>query len=147
MMRRNSIIKSFVVTLMLIALLIILYVKAGADNKDMLLLFIYGFTVTTATFFMFFITSLKYRDLSEEIREKNISHKLRKPFISCIFAVFNEEVVVKRCIDSLLNSTYKNKEIIVVNDGSTDRTKDVLKEYKNRIKVINLPKMWEKRRQ
>ncbi|SNQ61621.1 glycosyltransferase family 2 protein [Candidatus Methanoperedens nitratireducens] len=146
MIRRDRVIKSFVVILMLISLFVILYGKAGIDNKNQFFLFIYGITVTTMVFFMFFITHLKYTDLSEEIRDKNVSHILRKPFVSCIFAVYNEEVVVRRCIDSLLNSTYKNKEIIVVNDASTDKTKDVLEEYKNQIRVINLPKNVGKKR-
>ncbi len=146
MIRKDRVIKSFVVTLMLISLLVILYGKAGIGNKNQLFLFLYGVTVTTVVFFTFFIAHLKYMDLSEEIREKNISHMLRKPFISCIFAAYNEEVVVRRCIDSLLNSTYQNKEIIVVNDASTDKTKDVLEEYKNQIRVINLPKNVGKKR-
>ncbi len=145
-MRIDRIIKNIVASLMLISILVILYGKAGVNNRNHLFLFIYGITVTSATFFMFFITNLKYRDLSEEIREKNISHTLRKPFISCIFAAYNEEVVIRRCISSLLDSTYKNKEIIVVNDASTDRTKDVLEEYKNQIKIINLPKNVGKKR-
>ncbi len=145
MVRRDKVIKSLVVTLILISIFVILYGKAGIGHKD-LFLFLYGITVTTATFFVFFITQLKYRDLSEEARETNISDKLRKPFISCIFAVYNEEVVVKRCIDSLLNSTYKNKEIIVVNDASTDNTKKVLEEYKDQIKIINLSKNVGKKR-
>lgn len=137
---RDSLIKSLVVTMILISLLVILYGKANLGNKNQLFLFAYGIIVTATTFFMFLISSIKYRDLSEEIREKKISHTLRKPFISCIFAVYNEEVVVRRCIDSLLNSSYKNKEIIVINDASTDGTKGVLEEYKNQIKVINLQK-------
>jgi len=139
-LRSGDIIRSIVVTMILISLLIILYGKAGTTNRSNLPLFLYGIIVTTAIFFTFLITHLKYKDLSEEIRKKNLSDKLRKPFISCIFAVYNDEVVVRRCIDSLLNSTYKNKEIIVVNDASTDKTKEVLEQYKDQIKIINLSK-------
>ncbi len=147
MKRIGRAIKSGVVALILISLLVILYGKAGANNKvHLFYLFAYGIIVTATIFLTFFITHLKYRDLSEEVRAKGLSHTLRKPFISCIFAVHNEEVVVRRCIESLLNSTYENKEIIIVNDASTDRTKEVLDEYKDKIKIINLSKNVGKKR-
>jgi poly-beta-1,6-N-acetyl-D-glucosamine synthase len=47
------------------------------------------------------------------------------PFVSIIVPVYNEEKVVGDSIKSLLKLDYSNYEIIVVNDGSTDRTKDV----------------------
>jgi len=47
------------------------------------------------------------------------------PFISIIVPVYNEGVVLKDSIDSLLELDYTNYEIIIVNDGSTDNTKEV----------------------
>lgn len=49
--------------------------------------------------------------------------------ISIIIPVYNVEKYMRRCLDSLVNQTYKNIEIIVVNDGSTDRTADIVEEY------------------
>ena len=47
--------------------------------------------------------------------------------ISVIVAVYNTEKYVEKCLSSLLNQTYQNIEIIVVEDGSTDNSKEVLK--------------------
>lgn len=58
--------------------------------------------------------------------------------ISVIVAVYNTEKYVERCLNSLLNQTYQNLEIIVVEDGSIDNSKKVLKKYADnkKIKII-----------
>lgn len=65
-----------------------------------------------------------------------------KPKISIIIPVWNTAKFLPRCIDSILNQTLKDIEIIAVNDGSTDDSLSILKEYAkkdSRIKVINKP--------
>lgn len=60
--------------------------------------------------------------------------------ISIIVPVYNVENYLKRCIDSILNQTIKNTEIILINDGSQDRSGDICDEYKkkdNRVIVIH----------
>lgn len=49
--------------------------------------------------------------------------------ISIIVPVYNEEKRIKKCIDSLINQTYSNIEILIINDGSTDNTLNILNEY------------------
>ena len=49
--------------------------------------------------------------------------------ISIVVPAYNVENYIKECIDSILYQSYKNIEVIVVNDGSTDGTLDILKEY------------------
>lgn len=60
--------------------------------------------------------------------------------VSIITPIFNGEKYIERCINSLINQTYKNIEIIIVNDGSIDNTKEILNKYKDfdsRIKIVN----------
>lgn len=60
--------------------------------------------------------------------------------ISIIVPVYNAEKYLNRCISSLLNQTYYNLEIILVNDGSTDNSKKICKnaaKNDSRIKLIN----------
>lgn len=55
--------------------------------------------------------------------------------ISVIVAVYNTEKYIEKCLRSLLNQTYQNLEIIVVDDGSTDNSKEVLKKYSHNDKI------------
>ena len=50
--------------------------------------------------------------------------------ISVIVAVYNTEKYLDRCIESLLNQTYKNIELVIVEDCSTDSSRKLLKKYK-----------------
>lgn len=54
------------------------------------------------------------------------------PKVSIIVPVYNVEKYLRKCIDSLINQTLKDIEIICINDGSTDKSLEILKEYKNR---------------
>lgn len=56
--------------------------------------------------------------------------------ISFCIPVYNCEDTIGRCIESILDLTYPNKEIIIVNDGSIDRTSSILKKYP--IKLVDL---------
>lgn len=61
--------------------------------------------------------------------------------ISVIIPVYDAENTIGRCLDSILNQTYRNLEIIVVNDGSTDRSEKICAGYQdkdNRIKVYTI---------
>ena len=49
--------------------------------------------------------------------------------VSIIVPIFNKERFLKDCLDSLINQTYKNIEIICINDGSTDHSLDILRDY------------------
>jgi glycosyltransferase involved in cell wall biosynthesis len=56
---------------------------------------------------------------------------------SVIIASYNREKYIRQTIDSVLSQTFKDYEIIVVDDGSTDRTKDILQSYGAQIKNIH----------
>ena len=63
-----------------------------------------------------------------------------KPLISVIVPAYNVEPYIEKCVKSIINQDYPNLEIILVNDGSKDKTGelcDKLKETDDRIQVIH----------
>ena len=62
------------------------------------------------------------------------NEKIFNPLVSIIIPVYNGENYIKYSIESALNQTYKNIEIIVVNDGSKDKTEDIAKSYGDKIR-------------
>ena len=64
----------------------------------------------------------------------------REPLVSVIIPVYGVEKYIGQCLESVINQTYKNLEIIVINDGTKDRSADIAKEYAkkdSRIKVYD----------
>ena len=59
-----------------------------------------------------------------------------KELVSIIVPIYNVSEYLERCIKSLINQTYKNIEIVLVNDGSTDNSLDICKKYQNKDKRI-----------
>ena len=62
------------------------------------------------------------------------------PLISIIVPVYNAEKYIKRCIESILNQTYSNIELILINDGSEDGSLEIINDYERtdqRIIVVN----------
>jgi glycosyltransferase involved in cell wall biosynthesis len=65
---------------------------------------------------------------------------MKKPIISVIMSVYNGEKYLTETIDSMLNQTFKDFELITINDGSADKTLSILKQFQkkdNRLKIIN----------
>lgn len=56
-----------------------------------------------------------------------------KPLVTIITPVFNQEKFLKETIDSVLTQDYQNLEYIVINDGSTDGTEEILKSYSSKL--------------
>lgn len=61
---------------------------------------------------------------------------MSNPKISVIIPVYNTEKYLKQCLDSVINQTLKEIEIICVDDGSTDKSLKILEEYKEKDKRI-----------
>jgi glycosyltransferase involved in cell wall biosynthesis len=61
---------------------------------------------------------------------------MTKPIVSVIILTYQRAYWVKEAIESVLSQTYKDYEIIVINDGSTDNTAEVLSQFQNNIKII-----------
>lgn len=69
--------------------------------------------------------------------------KEHTPLVSIVVPVYNDEKYVGECLDSILSQSYRNIEVICVNDGSTDSSPSVLKQYAEKagasldIKIVN----------
>ncbi len=62
------------------------------------------------------------------------------PMVSVIVPVYNAEKYIEKCISSIRNQTLKNIEVILINDGSKDRSKEIIEDYAkqdSRIVIIN----------
>jgi glycosyltransferase involved in cell wall biosynthesis len=60
----------------------------------------------------------------------------KSPLVSVIVPVYNGQETVCRAIDSVLGQTYREHEIIVVDDGSTDSSVELLREYGRRVQLV-----------
>ncbi len=60
--------------------------------------------------------------------------------ISILVPIYNAENCIKRCLDSILGQTYRDLEIVLINDGSKDNSLSIIQGYSKRdkrIKIIN----------
>jgi cellulose synthase/poly-beta-1,6-N-acetylglucosamine synthase-like glycosyltransferase len=113
----------------------------------------YGIMVTTVILVTMTISFAFYCDPAVVARVKkpelNTATALRSgPLVTCIVAVHNEEALVRQCIASMAAQTYPHKEIIVVDDASTDNTPAVLRELASKypVTLIELPENCGKKR-
>jgi hyaluronan synthase len=80
------------------------------------------------------LSYFKYKDPYLGAKNVDVSNG---PLISIVVPAKNEEKNIRNCVQSCLNQTYMNKEIIVVNDGSTDKTGEVLDEMRKENRTTN----------
>ena len=57
--------------------------------------------------------------------------------VSIVIPIYNSEKYLKECLNSLFEQTYENIEIIAVNDGSTDRSLEILQGYSDKIQIFS----------
>lgn len=63
----------------------------------------------------------------------------RPPLVSVIIPAYNAAWCVRRAVDSVLAQDFRDYELIVVNDGSTDATAEILSAYKDALRVLDKP--------
>ena len=61
---------------------------------------------------------------------------MNQAYISIIIPAKNAQKTIEKCLNSILNLDYKNYEVIVIDDGSEDKTGEILEKYKDKIKII-----------
>lgn len=80
-----------------------------------------------------FLFSAPFHNLKESLRQYRIAKKRGnqeyKPLVSVLIPAWNEEVGIISTISSIMNNSYSNIEIVVVNDGSSDKTEERVKNY------------------
>lgn len=61
---------------------------------------------------------------------------MKRPKVSVIIPAYNSEKYIGRCLDSILNQSFEDFEVLVINDGSKDRTGEIIQEYEKKDKRI-----------
>jgi cellulose synthase/poly-beta-1,6-N-acetylglucosamine synthase-like glycosyltransferase len=102
------------------------------------ILYFYGICVTASLSLTFTIAFTRYKD--RYMTARHLEPTGKAPLVSFLVAAFNEEAIVARCVRSMVKQSYENREIIIVDDCSTDATgkilDDLAKQYD--IRVIHL---------
>lgn len=130
--KKGWIVRILIVSAVLAILIIKMYLAVGfvIDRAVGLYSVLTSFLLFNILIFSYF----KYKDPYLEVYDLEIPDD-KLPLVSIVIPVKNEEENIENCVRSALDQTYRKKEIIVINDGSTDRTgsilKELSKEYKN----------------
>jgi hyaluronan synthase len=98
---------------------------------------IYSFLASFVLLSVLILSYFKYKDPYQNARNVDVSNG---PLISIVVPAKNEEKNIRNCVQSCLDQTYEQKEIIIVNDGSTDRTGEILDEMRkeNRTETFHI---------
>ncbi len=104
---------------------------------NIVLYFLYFFLIIKYARFIFLIIISPWNKVISAIRDKRYKNLDFNPKVSVIIPAYNEEVGLLSTVKSILKSKYRNMEIIIVNDGSTDDSHKIMSGY---IKNRNLKK-------
>jgi hyaluronan synthase len=107
----------------------------------------YSFLTSFLLFNIFFLSYVKYRDPFVAVKDVIIPED-QKPLVSILVPVKNEVGNIRNCVQSCLNSSYSNKEVIIINDASTDGTAAILDEMRKEgpnLKIMHLSKSMGKK--
>lgn len=82
--------------------------------------------------FGLYLISANVYDVQQELRQKKRTKGLyfgKRPLVSVLIPAFNESKVIEKSLKSVCQNSYKNTEIIVINDGSKDNTKEIVRKF------------------
>jgi len=116
-------------------------------------LFLYPNLLYQVSFYLFFISILMftirnsvtlggaYLHKRHENKDSRSDSTGRTPLVTVIVPAYNEERAIGKTVESLLKLSYANKELIIVDDGSTDKTLEVARDYAENdlVKVVTKP--------
>ena len=68
------------------------------------------------------------------------SKKSRTPYFTVCIPAYNRAYILDRCLESLINQTFKDFEVILVDDGSTDSTEDLVQAYQKQLDLHYIKK-------
>ncbi|HEX5456884.1 MAG TPA: glycosyltransferase family 2 protein [Candidatus Nitrosotalea sp.] len=103
----------------------------SSQNSTSRAILLWGLTMTFWSTLLFIPLSLYSKR-----REMQIPQLTSFPKITIIIPAYNEEKVIERTIQSIIDTKYQDKEIIIVDDGSKDKTWDIISKYKKQAKVL-----------
>ncbi len=122
-----------IVTAVLVVLIVKMYLAAFVIDRAV------GIYSVLTSFLLFNILGFayfRYRDPYLDVYKNKIDED-QLPIVSIVIPVKNEEDNIENCVSSALNQTYKKKEIIVINDGSTDKTGIILDKLKQQYEKVD----------
>ncbi len=96
------------------------------------ILVLWGLTMTFWSN-MLFVPMAVYSKYKEDQQSQLVAY----PSLSIIVPAYNEERVIARTIEGLIETDYPKKEIIVIDDGSKDNTLEIARQYKDRVKILH----------
>jgi hyaluronan synthase len=145
--KKRWMVRFLILSAVAVVLVVKLYLTLFVMDR---LLGIYSFLTTFILFNILMFAWLRYRDPYHKAKDMDLSN-VKPPLFSIVIPVKNEEDNIRNCVMSCVNQSYKNKEIIIVNDGSTDNTPRILDEIRaevgaENIRILHLSKSVGKKR-
>jgi len=101
-------------------------------------LFLWTVVLPTVTFVMWFLFGWYFIRRKKLKSLKKVEELERKPLVSIILPAYNEEKIIGDAIERAISQDYGNVEVIVVDDGSTDRTREIAESYAKKYDNVKL---------
>jgi glycosyltransferase involved in cell wall biosynthesis/phosphatidylglycerophosphate synthase len=132
----DLIMKNMTYSCLFMPLLVIAYFTSWFDIL-VFLYAVYSFSILICTFIYFIRKAYALERKVNSNAQYDINNLKYRPLITILIPVCNGANFVSDAIDSALAQTYDNFEILVINDGSTDNTEEILSSYGNKIRYIS----------